>query len=135
MVSGLRHLEAAYRYLTSHGLKATFATRINGVFEEEGIGWQMVDGQVVTRGPGEFERAVAQAAAALEAAGHQTPKRELDEARRDLSRRPEPDVTGTIQHCMAALECTARILAHDPRATLGEIVHRRSAALGMPRTS
>src|SRR3989442_1425935 len=58
-------IEAAYRYLTSHGLKATFATRINGLFEEEGVGWQMTDGQIVIRGPEEFEHAVAQAAAAL----------------------------------------------------------------------
>ena len=33
------------------------------------------------------------------------------EALRDISRRPEPDVTGSIQHVCAAMEATARDLA------------------------
>ncbi|MGA7860651.1 MAG: hypothetical protein WCB19_02190, partial [Thermoplasmata archaeon] len=37
------------------------------------------------------------------------------------------------QHCMAALECTARIVSGDERATLGELVARRAAELGIPR--
>ncbi len=69
----------------------------------------------------------------LEEAGYEAAKRELEEGRRDLSRRPEPDVTGAIQHCMAALECTARIVSGDERATLGEIINRRAADLGLPR--
>lgn len=107
--------------------------RVNELFLEEGIGWQMIDGQIVTRGPEEFERAVGEAVARAEAAGLQTTKGELEEARRDLSRRPEPDITGTIQHCMAALECAARSLSGDERATLGEIIGRRAAELGIPR--
>lgn len=57
----------------------------------------------------------------------------MEEARRDLSRRPEPDITGTVQHCMAGLESMARSLTNDPRATLGEILAREAAALGIPR--
>lgn len=93
----------------------------------------MVGGQVVTRGAEEFEHAVVAAVGELEDANLYTARTELQEARHDLSRRPEPDITGTIQHCMAALEATARVLANDPRATLGEIVGRRAAELGIPR--
>jgi hypothetical protein len=113
--------------------EAEFAERLNALFEDLGIGWQTIDGQIVTRGDQEFERVVAQAAFQIEAAGLRTAKTELEEARADLSRRPEPDITGTVQHCMAALECVARVVSHDERATLGEIIQRHGADIGIPK--
>jgi hypothetical protein len=92
----------------------------------------MVDGLIVTRGDEDFERAVAEANAHVEAAGMQTSRTELNEARTDLSRRPQPDITGTVQHCMAALECVAREVSGDAHATLGRIL-RNGAAIGIPR--
>jgi len=49
---------------------------------------------------------------------------ELHEALDDLSRRPEPDLTGAIQHAMAALECVASDTYGNPKATLGDIIKR-----------
>jgi hypothetical protein len=94
---------------------------------------QIVNGQIVTRGNVEFEHAVRAAADQLGNANLNTAKRELEEARRDLSERPEPDVTGTIQHCMAALEATARVISDDPRAPFGEILNRHRDELRIPR--
>ena len=125
--------EGLHQYLAAQHRGTAFTERLNRLFEEDGVGWQMVDGQIVTRGDVEFEHAVAGAIEQLGDANLQTAKRELQEARRDLSRRPDPDVTGTIQHCMAALEATARVIANDPRATLGEILIRHRDALGIPR--
>jgi hypothetical protein len=131
--------EAAYRYLREEGRALhrydqentpadEFTGRVNELFEELGIGWQMIEGRIVTRGPEEFEHAVNEAVPRVEEAGYRTPKQELEEARRDLSRRPEPDITGTIQHCMAALECTARIVSGDEHASFnaGRAVLRNS---------
>jgi hypothetical protein len=118
---------------TRENREGEFAERLNALFEDLGIGWQIVDGHIVTRGDREFERAVAQANAQIADAGMQTPRTELDEARADLSRRPEPDITGTVQHCMAALECVAREVSGDARATLGTIIQRHGAAIGIPR--
>jgi hypothetical protein len=126
-------IEAVYTYFRDAEPRERFTVGINEIFEQEGIGWQLVDGRIATRGSEEFEHGVNQAVAALNEAQYQTPRTELEEARRDLSRRPDPDITGTIQHCMASLECTARIIANDPRATLGEIVGRHGAELGIPR--
>ena len=89
-----------------------------------GVGWRLADGQIESRGPEAFETSVDSARDALESAGLQTARREIHEALRDLSRRPEPDLTGAVQHAMAALECTAREATGDPRATLGEILKR-----------
>ncbi len=126
-------IEAAHRYLVPGGHAEAFTTRINELLDEEGIGWQLIEGRIVTRGPREFEHAVAHAVAAAGDAGLHTARGELEEARRDLSRRPEPDITGTIQHCMAALECTVRVVTADERATLGDLLQRHAAALGIPR--
>jgi AbiJ-like protein len=125
--------EAAYQHFSKSNRESEFGERLNALFEDLGIGWQMIDGQIVTRGDQEFERVVAQAAVQIEAAGLQTPKTELEEARADLSRRPEPDITGTVQHCMAALECVARVVSDDERATLGEIIQRHAADIGIPK--
>jgi len=125
--------ERLYQYFARMGRQAEFSTYLNRLFEEEGIGWQLVDGQIVIRGDMEFERAVRTAADQLGNANLNTARRELEEAHRDLSRLPDPDVTGTIQHCTAALEATARVIANDPRATLGEILNRHRDTLGIPR--
>jgi hypothetical protein len=123
----------AHQHFARSNREAEFAERLNALFEDLGIGWQMIDGQIVTRGDQEFERVVAQAAFQIEAAGLRTAKTEVEEARADLSRRPEPDITGTVQHCMAALECVAREVSHDERATLGEIIQRHGAEIGIPK--
>ncbi len=125
--------EVAYRSFVRENREGEFAERLNALFEDLGIGWQMIDGQIVTRGDQEFERVVAQAGVQIEAAGLRTAKNELEQARTDLSRRPEPDITGTVQHCMAALECVARVVSGDERATLGEIIQRHGVDIGIPR--
>ena len=125
--------EVAYRDFANSNRGEEFAERLNSLFEDLGIGWQIANGQIVTRGDQEFEIAVAAAATQVEAAALPTAQSELQEARADLSRRPEPDVTGTVQHCMAALECIARTVSDDERATLGEIIQRHAAEIGIPR--
>ena len=76
------------------------------------------------RGPEVFEAVVRPTADRLASAGLATASAEIHEALRDLGRRPEPDVTGAIQHAMAAVECVARQASGNPKATLGEILNR-----------
>lgn len=81
-----------------------FADEINRYFRGRGIGWQLARGQIEVRGPESFEEAVHGACGALEDTGRTTAAGELHEPILDLSRRPEPDVTGAVQHGMAAVE-------------------------------
>jgi len=69
------------------------------------------------------------AARLLEMAEHQTSLRELKEAHSDLMKRPEADLTGVVQHCMAALECTARLIAGADSGTLGDLLKKRTLNL------
>ena len=135
-----------------------FARDINEFFIDEGIGWQIVDGKIITRGseafevmvteaaaamdtldakiitrgPETFEAVVTEATTALEASQRPTAAKHLHEAREDLSRRPQADLPGAAYHAMGALECVARDLTGDPKATLGEILKRHPGLLPKP---
>jgi hypothetical protein len=101
-------------------------------FIDEGIGWQLTTGQILTRGPEAFETMVTEAASALETSKRPTAAGHLHEALLDLSRRPEPDLPGAAYHAMGSLECVARDLVGDPKATLGEILKRHPGLLPKP---
>jgi hypothetical protein len=109
-----------------------FETEINKYFRQAGIGWQLVSGELQIRGSDAFEQTVRSADRALERAGRKTAATELREALRDLSRRPEADVTGAVQHALAAVECAARDFTGDSKATLGELIKRNPAFLPSP---
>ncbi|WP_082547614.1 hypothetical protein [Rhodanobacter sp. Soil772] len=130
-------IEIIYRYLVTHpnigaflgdvsGLHghALFEGELNRYFRFSGLGWQLSNGIIEYRGTEVFEDTLQDAAKQLNAVNRHTSAYELHEAIRDLSRRPEPDVTGAIQHAMAALECVARDVG-ESKDTLGTIVSRR----------
>jgi hypothetical protein len=96
------------------------------------VGWRLVGGTLESRGPEAFVASVDAARSALATANLPTAMKEIHEALCDLSRRPEPDLTGAIQHSMAALECTAREVCGDPRATLGDILKRQTDMIPKP---
>lgn len=109
-----------------------FTDEINRYFKERGIGWQLVDGQIEVRGSASFEEVIHDAHNALDEAGRATAARELHEAIIDLSRRPNADVTGAVQHAMAALECVARDVAGNSNFTLGDLIKRNPELFPKP---
>lgn len=116
-------IEEIYKLLLR---KKVFEVKINDLFVEEGIGWQLVDGEIQVRGDEAFERILADSAEALDQPGMTTATSELREAIRDLSRRPKPDLSGATQHAMAALECVARQVSGDEKATLGGVIKKHT---------
>lgn len=103
---------------------ADFQSRLNQYFLENGIGWQMVDEQIIYRGSEAFTDATSEAVEVLEETGRSAAANEIHEALQDISRRPTPDVTGAIQHAIAAPEGTARDVTGEPNLTLGRLVPR-----------
>ncbi len=109
-----------------------FSEKLNEAFRRKGIGWQLVDGRIETRGPESFETVVRDAITAMRDSGRSVAQTELHEALHDLSRRPDPDITGAIQHSMAALECVARDVTSDPKPTLGEWLKKHRGEIPPP---
>ena len=99
-----------------------FERRLNAFFIENGIGWELRDGQISHRGSEAFAKSTHEVPDRLEVSGFRRAANEMREALRDISRRPEPDITGAIQHAMAALEATAREVTGQPNPTLGKLV-------------
>lgn len=114
------------------GFLRQFEEKLNEAFRRKGVGWQLVDGHLEIRGEESFEISVRTAIAVTDETGRSVAQRELHEALQDLSKRPNPDITGAIQHGMAALECVARDVTGDQNATLGEIVKHHPGLLPAP---
>jgi hypothetical protein len=109
-----------------------FANEINELFVDEGIGWQLVGGQIMMRGTEAFEAVVTAAIPALEAAELPTAAKHLQAALQDLSRRPEADLPGAAYHAMGSLECVARDATANPNATFGQILKHHRGLLPKP---
>jgi AbiJ N-terminal domain 4 len=102
----------------------TFSMKVNEALIRKGVGWRLIGGLIEIRGDESFEACVRGAVAIAESTGRTTTSQELHQALSDLSKRPAPDVTGAIQHAGAALECVARDVTGDPKATLGDIIKK-----------
>lgn len=109
-----------------------FEKEVNEYFAEAGIGWQLINGKVDIRGEEGFESIVHSAYDELSISGRVTAGKELHEAIHDLSRRPTPDITGAIQHAIAALECVARDVCGDSKANLGDIMKKYKDIIPQP---
>lgn len=110
---------------------SSFETQMNHLFHRRGIGWQLVNRKVEYRGSTAIEQAIQDTGQLVKEAGLPTAAKELHEAIRDLGRRPDPEVTGAIQHAMAALECVARDRVAS-KQTLGDLIRGNRAMFPAP---
>ena len=119
--------EALHAELAANGMGDSrpaneFEQRLNDFLVENGIGWELRDGQITHRGSEAFAKSTHEVPHILAESGFQRAANEMREALGDISRRPESDITGAMQHAMAALEATAREVAGQPNPTLGKLV-------------
>jgi hypothetical protein len=109
-----------------------FAQEMNKYFRKRGIGWQLNDGIIAVRGPETFEAVISTSRELLAETGRDTAQKEIHEALQDLSRRPEPDLTGALQHALAALECVARDVTGERKPTLGQLLTKYPGLIPSP---
>ena len=128
-------IEAIYADISTHrGIRggpdhygpSEFSSELNELMEDRGVGWKLEQGRILSRGTESFEMIVSNAPAALQGAGMQTASDEIHKAIEDLSKRPTPDLTGAVQHGIAALECAGKhICGMTGRQTLDDVVKAR----------
>jgi hypothetical protein len=111
-----------------------FAEEINDYFHQQGIGWQLEKGEIIYRGAESFEAELRKAESVLAEAGLQTTASELRKAIDDLSRRPEADITGAVQHSLASLECAIREVTGSTKGkeTLGPVLKKNPGLIPAP---
>ncbi|MBI5787522.1 MAG: hypothetical protein HZA78_01515 [Candidatus Schekmanbacteria bacterium] len=115
--------------------KALYSRDINTLFEELEIGWKMEAGKIVAREDEQLEGQVKKARNDLKSNNLPTSLNEMKQARACLSRRPEPDITGAIDHCIAALECTVKEISGSSgsKTTFGRLIQKHAEKLGIPK--
>ncbi len=99
-----------------------FKLLLNDFFVENGIGWELREGKIIHRGSEFFTNSTREVPQILNESGYERAANEIREALSDISRIPDPDITGAIQHAMAALEATAREVTGQRSYTLGKLV-------------
>lgn len=102
--------------------KNDFEQEINEFFNAKGIGWKLHKGILEARFGDSIEEQIMMTEQVLKDPGFNTSQNEIKEAIHDLSLRPAPDITGSIQHSVAALECVCRKITNNS-ATLGKIIN------------
>jgi len=112
--------------------KQAFAGEINDYFKTNGIGWKLENGQIIFRGDEIFETHLHKAEKTLDLTDLQTAKNEIKKAIENISKRPNPDITGAVQHSVACLECVAREITGDKKLTLGEIIKKNREIVPAP---
>ena len=109
-----------------------FEVETNKYFYRKGIGWQLINGKVEGRGSKGFEHTIKESKIALKKAQFITSTNEIHQAIIDLSHRPNPDLTGSIQHSIACLECVLREITGKRNPTLGKILSKHPDLLPTP---
>jgi hypothetical protein len=99
-----------------------FEEQVNEAFEQNGVGWKLIEGQLQIRGDEGFEQSFQSALKSLGSGGLRNAASEMREALNALSRRPNADATGAIQHAMASLESVARERVGNRKPTLGKLI-------------
>jgi hypothetical protein len=105
--------------------RGNFFSQVNELFRDENICYRMdTAGDITYKGSEAFESIAATAELVLHATNKLTAEAEIHKALENLSKRPVPDLTGAVQHAMAALECVATDVCGDKGETLGQVVKK-----------
>jgi AbiJ N-terminal domain 4 len=83
---------------------APLQAELNKYFEHAGIGWQLVDGKVITRGEEVAQQAFDAAVSRLEATQRPTAASHIRSASKALSERPSANTAGAVSQATAAVE-------------------------------
>lgn len=108
-----------------------FSNEINAYFLANGIGWKFENGKIEYRGDDLFEDSLQQAKDHLLLKNMPVSSRELKEAIHDLGKRPNADITGAVQHSLAALECVCREITRE-KDTLGSLINKHPYIVPKP---
>ena len=122
--------EVAYKNIY-FDIRREYSAELNNLFEEYGIGWKFEAGKVVARVQHEMEAHFMRTTSTLNLSN--LSMIELDEAKRNLSKRPIPDLEGASYHCKRALEAVSRNITGNNKDDLATLIKKHAEELGIPK--
>ncbi len=120
----------AYFKSTTPRAATEFTNQLNELFVGHGIGWQLVNGEIVTRGGQVFEVTVTTAIALLQQDRKPTAAGHLQFAIGALSARPTANTSGAVAQATNAVECVLGEITGQTM-TLGDYL-KKNASLFHP---
>lgn len=105
-----------------------FEKDINEYLVDQGIPWQLVDGEIITRGDDAFEDTVKTAIAVLKDGAMPTASGHIGFAIVALSVRPKANTSGAVVHATNSVECVMGELTGKPM-TLGEYLNKNPSLI------
>lgn len=96
--------------------------QLNALFREEQLGFEMVEGKVEKIGSGFIDAKVKEARYLLKEPEFKGSDTQFEKAIKALNIRPNPDVENCVKDTVGAIESVGRILAHDDKALLDDII-------------
>ena len=122
--------EESYKYIYSD-IRAEFSNEVNNLFRRYGIGWKFQGGKIVSRECDEIEAHIEKTASSLNISNPAL--QALNNAKRDLNRRPVADLHGACEHAIAALECMARQITGKEKNNLKTLIKTHAQELDIPK--
>jgi hypothetical protein len=122
--------EVAYKNIY-FDIRSNYSVELNNLFEEYGIGWKFEAGKVVARIQHEMEAHFMKTTTTLNLSN--LSMIELQEAKRNLSKRPIPDLEAASYHCKRALEAISRSITGNDSDDLATLMKNHAGELGIPK--
>ncbi|MBX3097827.1 MAG: hypothetical protein KF812_13310 [Fimbriimonadaceae bacterium] len=101
---------------------ALYEEELNRTLEECSVGWRMVNARFEVRGDEAVQAIQDRSLTQIAESGLTVATSEMKEAIADLSRRPEPDLSGAVTHAYASLESIAKHCTNETKGTFGDIL-------------
>ena len=96
----------------------------NKLFASDLLAWRFEDGLIVPAHPAEITAVFDEAKALLADPKYTGPNEQFRKANGHLAEKPHPDTENCVKDAVGALEGVARIVAGQPKATLGDLTKK-----------
>ncbi len=99
-----------------------FSTKVNTLFREEQLGFELKEGKIEKVGSGFIDTKVKEARYLLKEQEFKGADEHFEKAIKALNIRPNPDVENCIKDAVGAIESVGRVLTNDENALLSDII-------------
>ncbi len=114
--------ELMYRELDYEPYEKELSRKINSLFIDEQLGFEIKDGKVEKIGSGFIDAQLKEARYLLKEPEFKGADNQFEKAIGHLNKRPKPDVENCVKDAVGAIESVGRIIINNKKASLSNII-------------